>query len=95
MISVIHAHWTATPAAGGPVQIEIYRARGILTGGPIVWTLLGSVTSTPTGAPQTFVFDALVPALTTVERGDYLFAQAIAKNNSYEGLTLDIHFAQP
>lgn len=93
VIAAVHAHWTAAPAGGGPVVIELWRARGILTGGPIVWTQLGTVTSTPTGAPQTFVYDSMVLTETSVLLGDYLFAQATAKNNSYEGLTFDVHFA--
>lgn len=89
-IAVIHAHWVIVPSGGGPVTIEVYRARGVLTGGPITWTRIAELTTNATN--ETFVTTGVVPSPATVEENDYLFAQITVKNNSFEGLTLDVHF---
>lgn len=89
-IAVIHAHWIVVPNGGGSVTIEVYRARGVLTGGPITWVKIAVLTTAATNG--TFMTTAVVPAPANVEKDDYLFAQMIEKNNGFEGLTLDVHF---
>lgn len=91
-IEYTHIHIIVDGAAPGALVAEIWRRRSG------VMTLLTTMTYTaPAGADFVQIETApATDALASLQRGDYLFAQAVTGTNlggGWNGLTLDVHYA--